>query len=56
MLSELIIKDEVEKGSLTVLYRFPKRLPTYIIYPENLKDFSTVTAFIDLVMEKWSTV
>ncbi len=56
LLSELIIKDEVEKGSLTVLYRFPKRLPTYIIYPENLKGFSTVTAFIDLVMEKWSTV
>lgn len=56
LLSELIIKDEVEKGSLTVLYRFPKRLPTYIIYPENLKDFSTVTAFIDLILEKWSTV
>ncbi|WP_236694104.1 substrate-binding domain-containing protein [Sporosarcina globispora] len=56
LLSELIIKDEVERGSLKVLYRFPKRLPTYIIYHENLKDFSNVTAFIDLVIEKWRTV
>ena len=56
LLSELIIKDEVERESLTVLYRFPKRLPTYIIYPENLKGTSTVTAFIDLVMEKWTIV
>lgn len=56
LLSDLIIKKEVEKGSLQVLHRFPNSLPTYIIYPQNLKEFSNVSSFIDLVTDVWKTI
>lgn len=56
LLSDRIIQKEVSEGSLHVLYRFPKRLPTYVVYPENLKGFSNVNTFIDLVTDMWSTI
>jgi len=56
LLSDILIKKEVSKGSLQVLYRFPKRLPTYLIYPHNSKEFSNVSMFIDLVKDTWRTI
>ncbi|KRF52566.1 LysR family transcriptional regulator [Peribacillus butanolivorans] len=56
LLSDLIIKKEVNKGTLQVLYRFPRRLPTYLIYPQNLKEFSNVSTLIDLVTDMWRTI
>jgi len=56
LLSDIIIQKEVTKGSLQVLYRFPKKLPTYLIFPQNAKTFSNVSTFIDLVKDTWKTI
>ncbi len=56
LLSDLIIKEEVSRGSLQVICRFPKRLATYLIHPQNLQDFANVRTFIELATEWWGTI
>lgn len=53
LISDILIEKEVREGSLTVLHRFPNRLSTYLIYPEDQRDYSTVSSFIDVVLNVW---
>lgn len=53
LISESLVQKEVREGSLTVLRRFPERLPTYLIYLKDERDFSTVSSFIDVVLHEW---
>ncbi|WP_153731021.1 LysR family transcriptional regulator [Sporosarcina obsidiansis] len=54
LLSDMIIEDEINQNELQVLSHFSTNLPTYLIFPENLKDFSTVSTFTDLAVKMWS--
>ncbi|MET3290217.1 UNVERIFIED_CONTAM: DNA-binding transcriptional LysR family regulator [Brevibacillus sp. OAP136] len=56
LISDILIEKEVQDGSLVVLERFPKRLSTYLIYPKDERDFSTVSSFIDVLLETWQTL
>ncbi|MGO0060418.1 LysR family transcriptional regulator [Brevibacillus fluminis] len=56
LISDILIEKEVEEGSLVVLERFPKRLSTYLIYPKDERDFSTVSSFVDVLLETWQTL
>lgn len=56
LLSDLIIKKEVQQGTLQVLYRFPKRLTTHLIYPQNVREFSNVSTFISLATDMWQSI
>ncbi|RNB82387.1 LysR family transcriptional regulator [Brevibacillus fluminis] len=56
LISDILIEKEVQDGSLVVLERFPKRLSTYLIYPKDERDFSTVSSFIDVLLDTWQTL
>lgn len=55
LISDVIIEEEVKQGSLQILHRFPKRLLTHLIYPKDQREFSTVSSFIDVVLDVWPT-
>lgn len=55
LISDIIIEEEVKQGSLQILHRFPKRLLTHLIYPKDQREFSTVSSFIDVVLDVWPT-
>ncbi|WOV88160.1 LysR family transcriptional regulator [Sporosarcina oncorhynchi] len=56
LLSDRIIEDEIKNHELQVLSRFSYTMPTYLISPENMKDFSTVSTFTDLTIKMWDTL
>lgn len=55
LISDVIIEKEVKQGNLQVLHRFPNRLLTHLIYPKDQRDDSTVSSFIDVVLDVWPT-
>lgn len=55
LISDVIIEKEVNQGTLQVLWRFPKRLLTHLIYPKDQRNDSTVSSFIDVVLDVWPT-
>ncbi|MED1954166.1 LysR family transcriptional regulator [Brevibacillus centrosporus] len=55
LISDVIIEEEVKQGSLQILHRFPKRLLSHLIYPKDQREFSTVSSFIDVVLDVWPT-
>ncbi|MGG1658060.1 LysR family transcriptional regulator [Brevibacillus sp. NRS-1366] len=55
LISDVLIEKEVNLGTLQVLHRFPKRLLTHLIYPRDLRDYSTVSSFIDVLVDVWPT-
>lgn len=55
LISDVMIEKEVRQGTLQVLHRFPKRLLTYLIYPRDQRDDSTVSSFVDVVLDVWPT-
>lgn len=55
LISDVIIEEEAKQGSLQILHRFPKRLLTHLIYPKDQREFSTVSSFIDVVLDVWPT-
>jgi len=53
LISDVIIEKELKQGTLQALHRFPKRLLTHLIYPKDLRDYSTVSSFIDVLLDVW---
>lgn len=56
LLSDRIIENELHRKELKVLSRFSHTMPTYLIYPENLRGFSTVSTFTDLTIDMWRSL
>jgi len=53
LISDVIIEKELKQGTLQALHSFPKRLLTHLIYPKDLRDYSTVSSFIDVLLDVW---